>query len=282
VSPRKPYRPLYVLSDAWEDALDVWLAWLRIGGASPNTLRLRRNHLRMVARELASENPSDITFAQLVAFCSERAWSLEYRRSMRSSLVGFFDWCVDNGLAVGNPAIRLPKIKQRGPNPRPTPDDVWNELLATAPPRELLMVRLAGEAGLRRAEIAKCHHDDLIRDPRGDELIVHGKGDKQRVVPISRSLADAIRAQCVGGYVFPAPTGGHLSTAWVGDSCSRLMPPGWTLHKLRHRFASRAYRGSRNLRAVQVLLGHASVATTERYTAVATDEIRAAMMSALP
>ena len=61
---------------------------------------------------------------------------------------------------------------------------------------------------------------------------------------------------------------------------SRLMPPGFTMHTLRHRFATRAYRGSRNLRPVQVLLGHASIATTERYTAVDDDEIRAAMMSA--
>jgi integrase/recombinase XerC len=58
------------------------------------------------------------------------------------------------------------------------------------------------------------------------------------------------------------------------------MPPGYTMHTLRHFFATRAYRGSRNLRAVQILLGHASVATTERYTAVDDDEIRAAMEGA--
>lgn len=55
----------------------------------------------------------------------------------------------------------------------------------------------------------------------------------------------------------------------------------WTLHKLRHRFASKAYRGTRNLRAVQELLGHANVAITERYTAVDDDEMRAAMMAAV-
>jgi integrase/recombinase XerC len=52
------------------------------------------------------------------------------------------------------------------------------------------------------------------------------------------------------------------------------------MHTLRHRFYSRAYRGSRNLRAVQVLMGHSSLATTERYLAVDDDEVRAAMMSA--
>ncbi|KAA1251740.1 tyrosine-type recombinase/integrase [Mycobacterium simiae] len=58
------------------------------------------------------------------------------------------------------------------------------------------------------------------------------------------------------------------------------LPEHWTAHTLRHRFTTRAYRGSRNLRAVQTLLGHSSVATTERYTAVDDDEIRAAMMAA--
>jgi site-specific recombinase XerC len=58
------------------------------------------------------------------------------------------------------------------------------------------------------------------------------------------------------------------------------MPEGYTMHTLRHRFGTRAYRGSRNLRAVQELLGHASIATTERYTAIDDDEIRAAAMAA--
>jgi integrase/recombinase XerC len=60
----------------------------------------------------------------------------------------------------------------------------------------------------------------------------------------------------------------------------QVLPEPWTMHTLRHRFYSRAYRGSRNLRAVQVLMGHSSLATTERYLAVDDDEVRAAMMSA--
>jgi integrase/recombinase XerC len=64
----------------------------------------------------------------------------------------------------------------------------------------------------------------------------------------------------------------------VTVAISRMMPPGYTMHSLRHLFATRACRGSRT--AVQMLLGHASVATTERYTAVDDDEIRAAMEAA--
>lgn len=62
----------------------------------------------------------------------------------------------------------------------------------------------------------------------------------------------------------------------IGDR----MPEGWSMHKLRHRFATKAYAGSRNLRAVQEALGHASVATTQRYTAVSGTEVRAAVAAA--
>lgn len=137
------------------------------------------------------------------------------------------------------------------------------------------MARLAGEAGLRRAEVAQVHTDDLLTDRDGAQLIVHGKGGKQRVVGITSSLADAIHRECPsGGYVFPGQIDGHVSPDYVGKLVSRLMPPGWSIHKLRHRYATRGYAGTHNLRAVQEALGHASVATTQRYTAVSAREIR--------
>lgn len=127
------------------------------------------------------------------------------------------------------------------------------------------------------------HRRDLTHGQSGAELLVHGKGSRLRVVPISDDLTAAIVDGGATGYLFPARGDGdrHLSPRYVGDLVGEVMPAGWTMHKLRHRFATRAYRGSRNLRAVQTLLGHSSVATTERYTAVDSDEIRAAMMSAL-
>jgi integrase/recombinase XerC len=119
--------------------------------------------------------------------------------------------------------------------------------------------------------------------------MVHGKGGKQRIVPISDDLAEAIRQGAAGHtpgssshcWLFPDGCGGHLSPQWVGELVKQALPDGYTMHSLRHRFASRAYRGTRNLRAVQTLLGHASIATTERYTAVDDDEARAAAMAAL-
>lgn len=182
---------------------------------------------------------------------------------------------MQNGVVQDNPAARLPKIKTPLPAPRPAPDDIWLELLAAAAPRERLMARLAGEAGLRRAEVAVVRAEDLIRDLHGWSLIVHGKGGRQRVAPLNDSLAAEFRLLATRyGYLFPGQVEGHISPRWVGTMISKLMPPGWSMHKLRHRFATRGYAGTGNLRAVQEALGHASVATTQRYTAVSALDIR--------
>jgi integrase len=80
--------------------------------------------------------------------------------------------------------------------------------------------------------------------------------------------------------VWSAACIGHLKPATVGCLIGEMMPKGYTMHTLRHRFASAAYRGSRNVRAAQVLHGHQSIDTTERYRAVDDSEIRAAMEAA--
>lgn len=279
-------RPAFTLPEAWETAIVGWICWLTASGKTTATVNLRRGVVRFIARECGTDSPAGVTTMMLIEICGPRSWSLEHRRSVRAALVSFFDWCAAYGLVGGNPAEQMPPVKAAAPRPRPAPDDVWAELVAAAGPRELLMIRLAGEAGLRRGEVARCRRDDVIRDPRGALLVVHGKGGKQRVIPISDSLLEAIQDyRPIGsgptGYLFPGIVDGHLSEKYVGELISALMPDGWSMHKLRHRFATRAYRGTRNLRAVQTILGHSSVATTERYTAVDDDEIRAAMMAAL-
>lgn len=150
------------------------------------------------------------------------------------------------------------------------------------------MLRLAAEAGLRRAEIARIHTRDLRHTASGAQLLVHGKGSRERVVPIAADIAELIALGAGGhtpglgdkGWLFPSTKGGHLGPPRVGGLCAKALPGIWTVHQLRHRFATRAYRGTRNLRAVQELLGHSNLAITERYTAVDDDEMRAAMMAA--
>ncbi|MGB7508879.1 MAG: tyrosine-type recombinase/integrase [Mycobacterium sp.] len=248
---------------------------MQLGGLAGTTLRLRHMHLRTFARQSRVAQPRDVTLTDVVAYCSARPWSNEHRKGVRRSLVSFFDWCGQNGFATTNPAASLPKVPGTKPRPRPATDEIWAELLASSTPRVRMMARLAGEVGMRRAEVAACQRDDLVRDADGWALIVHGKGGRQRVVPITDRLAVAIRDYCPRGYLFPGQVDGHISPDYVGRLLSRLMPQGWSMHKLRHRYATRGLAGTNDLIAVRDALGHANVATTQIYTAVAPRAVRA-------
>jgi integrase len=268
-------RQPYTLPLPWEAAIGGWTQWMTAAGASPETIRVRRGILRATARRAGTPGPGSVTADLLLGLCAVTGWSTDHRRNVRSALVSFFDFCDRAGLCGGNPAYALPKVAASKPRPRPATDRIWTDLLEVAPPRERLMARLAGEAGLRRAEVAKVHRDDLIDELHGPSLIVHGKGGKQRIVPLTEPLADAIRRHGGDGYLFVGQIDGHISPGHVGVLLSRLMPAGWSMHKLRHRYATRGYAGTLNLRAVQEALGHASVATTQRYTAVSSEQVRA-------
>lgn len=274
---------------AWA-AIDAYLVTLVGAGQSEATVRYRRSLLCIMARGLR-QPPALVTAETLVAwFGRQRHWATETRRSYRAAARGFFAWAYKTGRVPAYIADELPKVRQPKAPARPAPDAAWAAGLTNADARVTLMIRLAGEAGLRRAEVAQVHHRDLTEGVDGASLLVHGKGGKKRVVPISDHLAALLRLGAPGhtpqfaafgnGWLFPNGNAGHMSADVVGRLVTQALPPGWTMHTLRHRFATRAYRGTRNLRAVQMLLGHESIITTERYTAVDDSEIRAAMMCA--
>lgn len=141
------------------------------------------------------------------------------------------------------------------------------------------MLRLANELGMRRAEVACVHpQNDMVRDLVGWSLVVHGKGARKRVLPLPNDLADALRA-AGDGYLFPNPAGGHLSPHWVGALVRRAIGDGTTMHQLRHLCATELHDQTHDLRLVQTVLGHASVATTQRYVAVDESRMRDAVIT---
>lgn len=265
----------------WSPLVDDYLLSLAAVGQTRPTIALRRALLCRVARGLDCP-PEAVTAELLVAwFGSQGHWSIETRRSYRATARTFFSWAYRTGRLPVFLGDAVPQVRQRKAPPRPAPDSAYRAALDAADDRVTLMLRLAAEAGLRRAEVARVHTDDLLEGAAGWSLLVHGKGDKRRVVPIGDDLAGAVRRYRPSrGFVFPGQEDGHLSVMYVGKMVAGALPDGWTMHTLRHRFATRAFRGSRNLRAVQMLLGHTSIATTERYTAVDDDEMRAAMEAA--
>ncbi len=266
-----------VIPDGWEMLIGDYVAYLAAIGRPATTIGLRRGQLEHLARSV-SVVPALVTLEILTGWFSAQQWKPETRRSMRAAARGFFSWAHENGHVEADPSARMPQIRVPRASARPCPEQTYRQALMKATPRQALMLRLAAEAGLRRAEIAQVHVDDLTGGPGTYSLLVHGKGSNERVIPINDELgADIARA---GGWLFPSIRGEHLTPRSVGVICSELLGEHVTLHMLRHKFATRAYRASRNLRAVQRMLGHSSLAITERYLECDDSEMRAAMLGA--
>lgn len=242
-------------------------------GLTKGTIGLRLLHieqLRHVYPELAS-----VTGAELQSYlASKHRYSAEYRKSIRTSICKFYKWAYRASLIELDPSVILDPIKVPTLIPRLAPDDDVQLALIGAPVDETAMVLLGRLACLRLTELSTLH----TRHREGDLLRVTGKGGKQRMVPINDDLMPVLlaleRQQPGPGYYFPGRFGGAMHPQSVNKIITRRT--GWNPHSLRHAGATAAYRATRDLRAVQELLGHSSLATTERYLHVGLEEIRAA------
>lgn len=261
----------------WGTLIGLYATYLVAIGRPDTTVGLRLWQLNHLAR-MVRKAPARVTADDLLkVFAKHSGWKPETRKSYRAAIRGFYEWAQRHGHVVDDPARDLPGFTVPRAAARPCPEAIYRAALARADDRLALMLRLGAEAGLRRGEIAQVHFNDLVASGSGPALLVHGKGGKIRIVPITESLAEAITAR--GGWAFPSQRGEHLNAKTIGVMCAQALAPA-TVHQLRHRFATRAYRGSHNLRAVQELLGHSSIATTQRYVDCSEDERRAAMLAA--
>lgn len=264
----------------WAAPIASFLDELAVARAPRPTITLRSYYLRRFAAD-HKRSPWEVTTRDLVEYLKERRdWSPSTVKSFRSTMREFYRWAVDAGLTIDDPAARLLTGGVRVPagTPRPASDAAYETALEKADERTRLMLRLAAQCGLRCREIALVDSADVEHDLVGASLRVDGKGGRVRHVPCPEDLAVELLKH--DGPVFPGQIDGHLSAAYVSKLLSRSLP-GATGHQLRHRYATRAYRyGGRDLRAVQELLGHASVATTQIYTAVDLDDLRRAAAAA--
>lgn len=258
--------------NAWGRAMSEYAAAMIASGKSPGTLRLYRYRILSLAERHA--HPWKVTTRDLQEYMAVTTWKPETRKSVRAAFRSFYGWAYDAGHVDVDPAARLKAVRIPHAVPRPTPETVLSAALAVAEPRVVMMVRLAAFGGLRAAEIAGVHPDDVI----GDALHVTGKGGKRRSVPLGNSDPELLAAIATcDGWVFPNGHGDHLTPAHVSRIVSRALPDGWTCHTLRHRFATTAYAGSRDLLAVGALLGHSRPETTQRYVAMPDDALRSAI-----
>jgi len=265
----------------WAREIDGYLMALKGAGRSPETVKSRRQQLQMLARWAGRRSPWRLNTDDLLEWMASRDWAQERRRSVRSTLQGFYRWGVGSGRTAEDPALPLAIVRAAPPRPRPCDDDVLKSAVAAAPERDVLMVRLAAECGMRRGEVSQVHTRDVIAGSKRGEfsLVVHGKGSKERVVPLPPMLARELLRR-PKGFVFPGRINGHLSARWVGKVVGRWLDQGYTMHSLRHWFATVTYEDTRDLLVLSELLGHASSETTRRYVRLSDVRGRALVASA--
>ena len=256
----------------WAEALELFTQWLQAANQAPGTIYLRRWWLTKFAAEVYPAGPWGVTCDDVAKWAANTQWSPNTRKIARASIRRFFYWARATGRRSTDPTQALLGVRIPPSAPRPAPARVLMDALEAADGcKQRLMLLLAAYGGLRRAEISRVHADDV------DDgfLLVTGKGERQRWVPIHDVIQPFLNTVSIrGGWAFPGRFDGHCSADHVGRTLSRLLGPGWTGHTLRHRFATETYHSSHDLRAVQELLGHASVATTQIYVGVDREALR--------
>lgn len=200
-----------------------------------------------------------------------------------SATRSFFRYLIDTNQVTSNPFIdiRAPKSQKKLPDTLNV--DEIEQLLTSMPDdslgiRDKAIIELIYSAGMRLSELVGVETNDVVRG--NDMLGVTGKGAKQRLVPIGRKARQAIDLWLD---VRPSMAGVEETALFVSQRGSRISPrtiqarlDHWALrsgldrklhpHMLRHSFASHILESSGDLRAVQELLGHANISTTQIYT----------------
>tara|TARA_R110000772_G_scaffold55227_3_gene125976 strand:- start:366 stop:1211 length:846 start_codon:yes stop_codon:yes gene_type:complete len=244
-------------------------------GRTASTVKQRMNQIRYVQRHISSF--PHCTEAEIDHFMATVLKDAKpaYRKSMRSAIMCFFAFAVKRKLLDVDPAYQMVAVKVPRPLPRPVPEDALRNAYEMATTEVKCMMLLGAMGGLRLSEITNLH----MENREGNLLRVLGKGQKERIIPMNATLTAALdRMELEGewGFYFPNPDT-HLarSISYVSIHMKKDLPGKYSAHSLRHRAASVAYGETKDIRAVQELLGHASVATTQLYTAITSDDLLA-------
>jgi len=257
----------------WEPHQSAFTTWQLASGKTKSTTITRQRWIQHLARTYPSETALTITEEQVTQWLANPTWKPTTHKSALQSIRQFFRYLTITGARDDNPTRLIPSIPQPRCQCRAIPTRIiTNALAEAATAEERFMILLGAHAGLRRSEIAALHTQDYA----SGWLHITGKGGHTRCIPAHREIRPYLESKSTG-YFFPGRFAGHRSSDNIAKKISRLLGPGRTPHQLRHWFATTVYTESHNLRAVQELLGHADISTTQRYIGVIDDDLTSAV-----
>lgn len=262
-----------------EPHLPAHLNDLRKENQRPQSIRERRLTLLRVARHLGHP-VADATADELRGWQDSQLASLA-PASMHNAIVHvscFLRWLTTTERRVDDPSTALirPKKPHRG-MPHPMPDAEITRALAAAEQPVHAWIGLGAFCGLRCMEIAPLTREDIITDTR-PYLRVHGKGGKDRAVPIPAALLEELlRDFPASGYLFTRMDGrpGYPSAMRVSERINKHLHSlgiESTAHALRHRFGTKLYEATSDPFLVAEVMGHASTDTTRGYVQLVADK----------
>ncbi len=275
-------------------AIERFLRSLAVANASPHTLRNYASDLKQFAEYLsppgsaapALKGIDHLHIREFLGALYQRKNSRRTAARKLAALRAFFRFLTREGSLAANPARLATTPKTPKALPPVLSAEQANSLVDAAgregSPRDRVIFELLYGCGLRVSELAGLNLDDFDWSQRW--IRVRGKGRKERLVPFGTKAAEALerymhaRAGRGGQALLLNPRGGRLT----GRSIERIVKryailfsadPSLHPHSLRHAFATHLLSDGADLRAIQELLGHASLSTTQKYTQLSLKEL---------
>jgi integrase/recombinase XerC len=281
-----------------EEAVDDFLRHLRERNASPHTLKAYGQDLDAFSAYAGASTWKQLDHVRIRGFLSrlyENGLSKSSVARALAAVRSLYRWLAREGVVEQNPAalVATPKLSKKLPRvptieemnmvlDRPLAETVW------FPERDRVLLELLYDCGIRNSELTGIDLDDIRHVDSA--ILIRGKGKKERYVPFGDSARTALQAYLPArqkllqkirkpsAALLVNQRGGRITTRSVGRIVKRIavscgLSPEVHPHTLRHAFGTHLLEEGADLRAIQELLGHERLSTTQRYTQLSMKQV---------